>query len=432
MAPDSDNIFDIIISGRSFVGHAQAVALAQALGRGTRIGLLDRRSPQSASATRTSEAPAIDRPNTHPDGGRAFAISAGAQRMLSVLDVWVEVEDAAQPVREIVLTDSSLEDGVRPEVMTYDNTLNDGAAASFIVQTDVLEAALRRRVEVFVAVGDITILYDATPVDLIQDGFGITVELVDGRTVRAPLVISADGRQSVLRKLAGIKLTSWSHDQTGIVTQVKHSRPHNGRAVQHFLPSGPFAILPLPGDRCCITWSEANVTARQILAMDDEAFLAEVQKRFGSQLGDLELVGPRQSWPLATHIARSFVADRLALVGDAARGVHPIAGQGLNLGLRDVAALTEVVAEAARVGMDVGNGESLASYQQWRRFDSVMSTAAFVGLNRLFSNDSILTRTARDAGLGLLDRLPWAKKQLVTNAAGLAGNVPRLLKGEVI
>ncbi len=352
--------------------------------------------------------------------------------MLSVLGVWTDVEEAAQPVREIVLTDSSLDDSVRPQVMAYDNVLDQDEAASYIIQSDILEAVLRRRVEERTADGDVVIVHDGEPVDLVRDDFAVSVVLANETTVRAPLVVSAEGRSSPLRKLAKIKLTSWGHDQTGIVTQVKHTRPHEARAVQHFLPSGPFAILPLPGDRSCITWSEANETAKKILALNDADFLAEVQKRFGSQLGELELIGPRQSWPLETHIARFFVADRLALVGDAAHGVHPIAGQGLNLGLRDVAALTEVVAEAARVGLDIGNGQTLAAYQQWRRFDSVVSTTAFDGLNRIFSNDAILARALRDAGMGLLDRMPWAKKQLVTNAAGLAGNVPKLLKGELV
>lgn len=431
MARDSNNFFDIIISGRGFVGHAQTLALLQALGADTRIALLDR-APATADAAPTSKTAQIVSPNAHPEGGRAFAISAGTQRMLSVLGVWADVEEAAQPVHEIVLTDSSLEDGVRPQVMAYENALDQGEAASYIIQSDTLEAALRRRVEELAVNGDVVIVHDGEPVDLVRDEFAVLVVLANGTTVRAPLVVAAEGRASSLRKLAKIKLTSWSHDQTGIVTQVKHTRSHEGRAIQHFLPSGPFAILPLPGERSCITWSEANETAKRILGLDDEEFLAEVQKRFGSQLGELELIGPRQSWPLATHIARFFVSDRLALVGDAAHGVHPIAGQGLNLGLRDVAALTEVVADAARVGLDIGNGQTLAAYQQWRRFDSVVSTTAFDGLNRIFSNDAMLARAARDAGMSLLDRVPWAKKQLVKNAAGLAGNVPKLLRGEMV
>ncbi len=421
--------FDIIISGRSFVGHAQAVALVDALGPDFRIALLDRTSATVGAALDG----AVDQHgNAYPQGGRAFAISAGSQRMLEVLGLWSEVRDEAHPVRKIVLTDSELGAGVRRHVMSYDNTLDDHAPASFILQSDILEAALRRRVGMLQAAGAVTVINDASPKSIATDAFSTTTTLNDGTEIKAPLAIAADGRRSQLRKLVGIKLTSWSHNQIGIVTQVRHSRPHDGRAIQHFLPSGPFAILPLPGERSCVTWSEAADNAQRILAMTDAEFLEEVKLRFGAELGVLELVGPRQSWPLETHVARSFVADRLALVGDAARGVHPIAGQGLNLGLRDVAALTEVVAEAVRVGLDPGAGDTLAAYQQWRRFDSVISTTAFDGLNRLFSNDGVLLRAARDAGMGLLDRMPWAKQQLVNTAAGMSGDVPKLLRGEAV
>jgi 2-octaprenyl-6-methoxyphenol hydroxylase len=235
-----------------------------------------------------------------------------------------------------------------------------------------------------------------------------------------------------LREAAGIKIVGWGYGQTGIVTTIAHSRPHGARAVQHFLPGGPFAILPLPENRSCITWSEDAAEAQRILALDDMAFLAEVEKRVGGRLGTLELAGPRQSWPLEMHLARSYVARRFVVIGDAAHGVHPIAGQGLNLAFRDVAALTEVLADAARLGLDLGNGEVLARYERWRRFDSAVSAATFDGLNRLFSNDWTLVRAARDFGLGLVDRMPGLKAFFVREAAGLSGELPRLLKGEPV
>ncbi len=412
--------FDIVISGRSFVANAQALAFAHVLGSSYRIALLDHR-PEGVDKEPVSA------PDTLPVGGRAFAISCASQKLLETLGVWQHVEEMAQPIREISLTDSALDDAVRPEVMTYDNSLDDGAPASFIVQSDRLEAALNLKVK---QTPSIKVLYDAKAVQLETNSAKAFVEFANGEKINAALVIAADGRKSHLRSLAGIKITSWPHNQIGIVTQVKHARPHEGRAIQHFLPSGPFAILPLPNHHSCITWSENADVACTILQMDDAAFLDEVLRRFGNKLGDIELVGPRQSWPLETHIAQSFVADRFALVGDAARGVHPIAGQGLNLGLRDVAALTEVVADVVRVGFDAGNAEALQRYERWRRFDSVVSSFTFDGLNRIFSSDGAVARGLRDAGLGILDRVPWIKQQFVKQAAGMSGEVPKLLKGE--
>ena len=244
--------------------------------------------------------------------------------------------------------------------------------------------------------------------------------------------MAADGRNSTLRDLGGIKSVSRSYGQTGIVTVVTHEKPHNGKAVQHFLPAGPFAILPLTGNRSCITWSEDEHEARRIMALTDDAFLDEVDQRFGGRLGALTLEGRRQSWPLELHLARSYTAPRLVVISDAAHTVHPIAGQGLNLGLRDAAALTEAIAEAARLGLDTGGSAVLERYQSWRRFDATVSATAFDGLNRLFSNDNTLLRAARDAGLGLVDRSPALKELFVREAAGLAGELPRLFKGEPV
>ncbi|HVQ10465.1 MAG TPA: FAD-dependent monooxygenase, partial [Methyloceanibacter sp.] len=228
---------------------------------------------------------------------------------------------------------------------------------------------------------------------------------------------------SRLRERAGIKCVGWSYPQVGIVTTVKHAKPHGGKAVQHFLPGGPFAMLPLKGNRCSIVWTEDR-------AIGEAMFLAELSKRFGARLGDIALAGPRQSFPLDFQVARSFVGERLALVGDAAHAVHPLAGQGLNIGLRDVAALTEIVVEGARLGMDIGASTLLERYERWRRFDSAFSATVMDGLNRLFSNDNAPLRALRDLGLGIVDNAPWLKRALVREAAGVSGTVPRLLKGE--
>lgn len=404
---------DILISGGSYAGLALALALAQALD-GISITVIDPK-PRGAG----------DPP---PDDPRAFALSASSQRLLETIGIWPEIADAAQAVREIEITDSSLDAGVRPTLLTYSNEIEDGSAASFIVPGGPLLAALDRQVRATDGIRFVT----GRATGYASDAHRVTISLADGSILTGSLAVAAEGRRSALREAAGIKLIGWDYEQTGIVVTVAHERDHEGRAVQHFLPSGPFAILPLPGNRSCITWSEEAGEARRILALDDAAFLAEVDKRFGGQLGPLSLAGPRASWPLSMHLARAYVAPRLALIGDTAHGVHPIAGQGLNLGLRDVAALGQVIAEAMRVGLDPGNAETLKQYERWRRFDATLSTFAFDGLNRLFSNDWTLVRAARDVGLGIVDRLPFLKRALVSEAAGVTGDLPRLLKGEAL
>lgn len=405
--------FDVVVSGASYAGLALARAMRLALGPDLSVALLDRARNPLEAAGRAADP-------------RAFALSAGSRRMLDVLGVWPRLADQAQPVNRIEITDSSLEAGVRPVLLTYDNDIGGGEPGSWIVPGAKL---LQGLAETVASDANLTVLGACEGVAIDTTEPFIEVTLADGRRLTANLVVAAEGRRSQLREAAGIKIVGWSYNQTGIVATVGHERPHQGVAVQHFLPAGPFAILPLTGNRSCITWSEAADEARRILALDDTAFLAEIDKRFGGRLGALSLEGVRGSWPLEMHLARSYVAPRLALVGDAAHGVHPIAGQGLNLAMRDVAALTEVLAEAARLGLDIGNLESLRRYERWRRFDSATSAAAFDGLNRLFSNDWALVRAARDFGLGVVDRMPGLKQILVAEAAGLTGELPRLIRG---
>jgi 2-octaprenyl-6-methoxyphenol hydroxylase len=401
-------VFDILIGGGSFVGSAMALALARTFGPTFRVALVG---------------PDLE---TGPvDDVRASAITAGSKAVFEALGIWPEIAAHAQAVSRIELTDSSLENGVRPVLTRYDNVLEGDEPASWIVPNravaDVLAGALGSSAEVVRLSGAITAWQ--------ADSTRATVTLADGQKIEARLVIAADGRRSRLRDAAGIGVVTLGGGQTGIVTRIAHELPHDGVAVQHFLPGGPFAILPLTGQRSCITWSEASGEAERILKLDDAAFLDEIDLRVGGRLGVLKLDGPRQSWPLSTQLARSYVASRLALIGDAAHGVHPIAGQGLNLGLKDVAALTEVLADAARVGLDPGDAASLQRYERWRRFDAFTSATAFEGLNRLFSNDVTLLRSAREVGLGLVDRIPALKRLLVREAAGLTGDVPLMMKG---
>jgi 2-octaprenyl-6-methoxyphenol hydroxylase len=405
--------FDVVISGASFAGLALACGLSQALGSQFTIALIDRNTGL--------EAP-------RPDA-RASALSVASKRMLEVLGVWASVAGEAQPVTSIEITDSSLEAGVRPVLLTYDNVTEAGDPATFIVPNGVLYEALRAAAAREPAV---TLLAPAEARDFASAETEVRVRLGDKRELAAFLLVAAEGRHSGLREAAGIRIVGWSYPQTGIVTTVRHERGHGARAVQHFLPSGPFAILPLKGNRSSITWTEDAGEAKRILALDDRGFLAEVEKRFGGKLGALALDGPRQSWPLEMHLARRYVGPRFALIGDAAHGVHPLAGQGLNLAFRDVAALTEVVADAVRLGFDAGDAQALLRYERWRRFDSMVSAATFDGLNRLFASDLTLVRSARELGLGLVDRMPALKRFFVGEAAGLSGELPRLLKGDSV
>jgi 2-octaprenyl-6-methoxyphenol hydroxylase len=405
---------DVIVCGGSYAGMLAALALAYQLGPDLRITLVDRAPGPVAGSNADS---------------RATSLSAASVNLLTALSLWSALKALAQPVKAIELTDTSLQAAVRPVVMTYDNTMPDGAPASWILPNPALGAALDAAIA---ACPSIHVERGAEVVRAEAAEAVNTLILNDGRELAAPLIIAADGRASRLRDGAGIKTIGHDHPQIGIVTTIRHSEPHGGRAIQHFLPGGPFAVLPLAGGHTsCVTWSEDAAKARSILALPDAAFLAEIDTRMAGAHGTLSLVegAPRQSWPLESRMAQSFIAPRLALVGDAAHSVHPIAGQGLNLAIRDVAALVECIADAARVGGDIGTGVVLERYERWRRFDSGMSTAAFDGLNRLFSNDFALLRAARSTGLAVVNSITPAKRLLVVEAAGLSGTLPKLLQG---
>jgi 2-octaprenyl-6-methoxyphenol hydroxylase len=414
--------YDLVIAGGGFAGLALGLALSQTFDGDMRIAVVDP-GPLGDLARGSKALPA---------DARAIALAAASQRLLASIGIWDDLAAHAQPVTGIDITDSSLDDGIRPVLLRYDNVLHDGAAGTYILENARLLDALHKAAGLAATAvpPKLTLIDGVRVLSAVADVAGANVTLADGRMLRTSLVVASDGRKSPLRESAGIKTVGWTYGQTGIVATVAHEIPHEGRAVQHFLPSGPFAILPLPGNRSCITWSEQADEAKRILALDDAGFLAEADRRFGGRLGRIALDGPRQSWPLDLQLARDYTASRLVLVGDAAHGVHPIAGQGLNLGLRDVAALAEVIADAARLGQDIGHATILDRYTRWRRPDSVASAAAYDGLNRLFSNDSRILRTGRDAGLGIVDRIPALKRALVAEAAGLTGSLPRLLQGQ--
>ncbi len=400
---------DVLIAGGGLVGLALALALSKSLGGELAVTVVD---PGALDASQVKA------------DARARALGTASTRMLSAIGVWPDLEHQAQRVSTIEITDSALGDGVRPALLSYDpNTDGDGMV---IVENGPLLTALLKAARaapgVTLRAGRRVIALSAEQMHLAQ------VTLDDGTMTTAALVVAGDGRMSPVRELAGIKSMGWSYPQSGIVTTIAHEVPHAGTAVQHFLPGGPFALLPLTGSRSCVTWSEDTVEAQRLMAADDPTFLDALEQRAGGKLGRITLAGPRQSWPLELHLARALAANRVALIGDAARSVHPLAGQGLNLGLRDCAALAEVIEDAARTGQDIGVATTLERYERWRRADGAMSAAAFDGLNRLFSNEWTLLRTARTAGLGLVDRMPALKRLLVGEAAGLTGELPRLMR----
>ncbi len=400
---------DILIAGAGFSGLALAIALRQGSDGALSVALAD---------------PTLDRASSDP---RAAAIAAAARRLFETIGVWDAIASDAQPILDMVVTDSRLDHAMRPAFLTFDGEIAPGEPFAHMIENGPMIAALLDKAR---AEG-----VDLRPLAVTQfrnDRARVVATLADGTTLSARLLVAADGARSAIREHAGIATYGWEYDQAGIVTTVAHERDHNGRAEEHFLPAGPFAILPLKGRRSSIVWTEGKADAARIVALPDAEFLAELEQRFGLHLGDLAIAGPRGAFPLGLHVARSFIAERIALIGDAAHVIHPIAGQGLNMGLRDVAALAEAIIDGARIGIDVGAVSVLERYQRWRRFDTMAMGVATDGLNRLFSNNSDLLRLVRDMGLGIVDRMPNLKDFFIREAAGLTGDVPKLLKGEAL
>ena len=353
--------------------------------------------------------------------GRASSIALGSQRMLDALGLWAGMEPHAAPIRHIRVSE-----GGSPLFLHYDERDTGGPPFGYMVENRFIRKALFDRIP---TLDTVRLLAPARVDGLERSASGVEARLADGRRISARLVVGADGRASGVRAGAGIRVTGWPYRQTAIVCTVAHERPHDSVAREHFLPTGPFAVLPLPGNRSSIVWTESKDLAPAIMALDEAEFLAELERRLGDTLGRLRVVGPRWSYPLSLQHAETAIALRLALVGDAAHAMHPIAGQGLNMGLRDVAALTEVLAEARRLGLDIGADTVLERFQRWRRFDNTLMLAMTDGLNRLFSNTIGPVRLARGLGLAAVNRMPPLKRLIVRSAMGLAGRLPRLMQG---
>jgi 2-octaprenyl-6-methoxyphenol hydroxylase len=400
----------IVIGGGGFAGLALALALRQGLGPEIPIVVAD---------------PALGvRPSRDP---RATAIVAACRRLFEAIGVWDQVAAESQPILDMVVTDSKLEDATRPVFLTFGGEVEPGEPFAHMIENRHLIDALVTR-----ASAEGIDLRATTVAGYEQGAGGVDVTFGDGSIIEASLLVAADGARSKLRERAGIATHGWDYDQSGIVVTVGHERDHGGRAEEHFLPAGPFAILPLKGARSSLVWTENRTEAARIVALGEDEFHAELEQRFGLHLGEVKALDRPRAFPLGYFVARSFIGERLALVGDAAHVIHPIAGQGLNMGLKDIAALAEVIVDAARLGIDLGQADVLERYQRWRRFDTMAMGLATNSLNLLFSNKSTLLRSVRDIGLGLVDRLPPLKSVFIRQAAGLSGEVPRLLKGEAL
>jgi 2-octaprenyl-6-methoxyphenol hydroxylase len=402
-------MLDILVGGGGYVGLSVAVSIKKAA---PHLGVMV-----------VDAAPE----NAWRKDARASAIAAAASRMLAALGLWEKMLPEAQPITRMEITDSRTSDPVRPVFLTFDGEAGPGEPFAHMVPNPaligpLLDAARELGVE----------LRSGTTIEgFATDSRCATAKLSSGETVEARLLIACDGAKSKLRDIAGIKTVHWDYGQSGIVTTVEHERPHNGVAEEHFLPAGPFAVLPLPGNRSSLVWTERTADADRLVVADDLVFEEELERRFGHKLGHIRPIGPRRAFPLGLTLARAFVANRFVLAGDAAHGIHPISGQGLNLGFKDVAALAETIVDADRLGLDIGAMNVLERYERWRRFDTFRMGVTTDVLNRLFSNDVTPVRVIRDFGLGLVDRMPGLKSFFIKQASIAGGDDPKLLGGMI-
>ena len=402
--------YEIVVVGGGMAGMTLACALA---GSGISTAVVDRLDPSSMKTA------AFD--------GRTTSIAHGSAQVLKGIGLWPLVEDAAEPILDIRVADGHPARGVSPFFLHYDHTEVGNDPFGYIIENRKIRDALY---EYAASLPALDVIAPATVEATDRRSDGVTTELSDGRVLEASLIVGADGRNSPLRKSAGIGETQFRYNQTAIVCTVTHEREHAGVAVELFLPSGPFAMLPMTDRRTNVVWTEKATLASEFLSMSEEVFLGEVQRRFGDWLGPLKFVGPRFSYPLGLMHAARYTELRLALISEAAHVIHPIAGQGLNLGIRDVAALAEAIVDAVRLGLEPADPTVLSRYESWRRVDNMTLVAVTDALNRLFSNDMAPIRLARDAGLAAVGKIPPLKQVFMRHAMGVVGELPRLVRGK--
>lgn len=400
------NSYDVILAGGGIVGTALALALRKSLHGALRVAVID---PRRAAK----------------DNERAFALSRGSCRMLDMLGVWNEIARDAQPINEMIITDSRLSDPVRPVFLTFEKPATADEPFAFMIPEQLILKALLPAAEN----AGVEFL-DHRVTRVVDHGDSIEARCDDGMTRRASLLVACDGAKSPIREEAGISFITWAYQQSGIVATIGHDEPHHGRAEEHFLPSGPFAILPLKGNRSSIVWTEETTRANALVARSEFEIHDEIERRFGLHLGQIKLLSKPRAYPLGFGIARQFGKGRLALAGDAAHIIHPIAGQGLNMGLRDAAALAEAIVESVSLGLEAGSPGVIETYDHARRADTVAMGAVTDVLNRLFANDVMPIRLLRDFGLGLVNRMPRLKDRLINEAAANHPSLPRLIRGE--
>ena len=398
---------DVLIVGGGLNGSLLALALAQS---GLHVLLVDKREKAALGDT-------FD--------GRSYALALASVRMLQALGLWHALQETSQPIQEIIAADGRAGDGPGPFWLHFQSDDIEESPMGYMVEDRVLRSVLLQALD---QSDHVTVRYGTS---ITQQSPGQVV-FFDDTSAQAQLIVGCDGRQSGVAARAGIKRVVKDYGQTALVCAVEHERPHHGIAHQVFMPPGPLAILPLLGNRSSIVWTERWDTADSIQALSDHDYLTVLKPRFGNFLGEISLIGQRYSYPLSLSLAEHYIAPRVALVGDAAHGIHPIAGQGLNLGLRDSAALAQVIVEARTCGEDIGAHDVLKRYEQWRRFDAVSLAFGTDTINRLYSNDSAVLRGLRTLGMGAVQALPGLRRRFIREAAGLSGDLPQLLKGQTL